>query len=90
MIVHQNDNDQGSNHDSPVTVILTRKAQKGKISESEEWMDGIIHEAMKVEGPVRLSRLEIQQRSAALQIERHRNLVVRNEPFAVNFPKARR
>jgi hypothetical protein len=53
-------------------------------------MDGIIHEAMKVEGPVRLSRLEIQQRSAALQIERHRNLVVRDEPVAVNLPKARR
>lgn len=34
----------------PVTVIVTRKAQKGKIKEFEEWMDGIIHEAMKFEG----------------------------------------
>src|SRR5215212_1433256 len=41
-------------------------------------------------GPGRFSRLEIQQRSAALQIERHRNLVVRDEPAAVNLPKARR
>jgi hypothetical protein len=59
MILHQNDNDQGSNDDSPVTVIVTRKAKKVKISESEQWTDGKIHEAMKVEGPVRLSRLEI-------------------------------
>jgi hypothetical protein len=88
MIVHQNDNNQGSNDDSPVTVIITRKAKRGKIREFEEWMDGIIHEAMKVEGPLRLSRLEIQQRSAALQIERHRNLVVRDEPVAINLPKA--
>ena len=91
MIVHQNDNKQGSNDDDgPVTVIITGKAKKGKIREFEEWMGGIIHEAMKVEGPVRLSRLEIQQRSAALQIERHRNLVVRDEPFTVNLLKARR
>jgi hypothetical protein len=91
MIVHQNDNKQGSNDDdSPVTVIITGKAKKGKIREFEEWMGGIIHEAMKVEGPVRLSRLEIQQRSAVLQIERHRNLVVCDEPVAVNLPKARR
>jgi hypothetical protein len=77
MIVHQNDNKQGSNDDdSPVTVIITGKAKKEKIREFEEWMGGIIQEAMKVEGPVRLSRLEIQQRTAALQIERHRNLVV--------------
>ena len=65
MIVHQNDNKEGSNDDSPVTVIITGKAKKGKIREFEEWMGGIIHEAMKVEWPVRLSRLEIQQRSAA-------------------------
>ncbi len=41
-------------------------------------------------GPLRLSRLEIQQRSAALQIDRHRNLVVHDEPVAVDLPKARR
>ena len=91
MIVRQNDNKQDSNDDSPVTVIIiTGKAKKGKIREFEEWMGTIIHEAMKVEGPVRLLRLEIQQRSAALQIERHRNLVVCDEPVAVNLPKARR
>ena len=65
MIVHQNDNKEGSNDDSPVTVIITGKAKKGKIRAFEEWMGTIIHEAMKVEGAVRLSRLEIQQRSAA-------------------------
>jgi antibiotic biosynthesis monooxygenase (ABM) superfamily enzyme len=43
MIVHQNDNNQGSIDDSPVTVIITRKTKKGKIREFEEWMDGIIH-----------------------------------------------
>jgi hypothetical protein len=43
MIVHQNDNNQGSNDDSPVTVIVTGKAKKGKIREFEERMDGIIH-----------------------------------------------
>jgi antibiotic biosynthesis monooxygenase (ABM) superfamily enzyme len=42
MIVHQNDNNQGSNDDSPVTVIVTRKAKKGKIREFEEWMENII------------------------------------------------
>jgi antibiotic biosynthesis monooxygenase (ABM) superfamily enzyme len=36
--------------DGPVTVIVTRKAKKGRVSEFEEWMDGIIHEAMKFEG----------------------------------------
>jgi uncharacterized protein len=46
--LHQNDH-YGSN-DGPVTVIVTRKAKKGKIKEFEEWMDGIIHEAMKFEG----------------------------------------
>jgi hypothetical protein len=90
LIVHHNDNNQGSNDDSPVTVIVTRKAKKGKTMKFEEWMDGIIHEAVGVEGPVRLSRLEIQQRSAALQVERHRNLVVRDEPVVVDLPKARR
>jgi len=50
----------------------------------------ILYEARKVESPVRLSRLEIHQGSAALQIERHRNLVMHDEPVAVNLPKARR
>ena len=47
MALHQKDsnNDGGS-----VTVIVTRRAKKGKIGEFEEWMDGIIHEAMKFEG----------------------------------------
>lgn len=35
---------------SPVTVIVTRKAKKGKINEFEQWMDGIVHESMKFEG----------------------------------------
>jgi antibiotic biosynthesis monooxygenase (ABM) superfamily enzyme len=55
MIVHNNDNNQGSNDDSPVTVIVTRKAKKGKIREFEEWMDGIIYEAMKFEGHMGVS-----------------------------------
>ena len=49
MTLHQNDNNHGKN-DGPVTVIVTIKAKKGKISEFEEWMDGIIHEAMKFDG----------------------------------------
>jgi antibiotic biosynthesis monooxygenase (ABM) superfamily enzyme len=48
MTLHQNNN-QGEK-DDPVTVIVTRKAKKGKISEFEDWMEGIIHEAMKFEG----------------------------------------
>ena len=36
--------------DGPVTVVVTRIAKKDKIREFEEWMDGIIHEAMKFEG----------------------------------------
>jgi len=47
MTLHHND--QGSN-DGPVTVIVTRRAKKERINEFEEWMDGIIHEAMKFEG----------------------------------------
>jgi len=49
MTLPHEDNNQGSN-DGPVTVIVTRKARKGKISEFEEWMDGITHEAMRFEG----------------------------------------
>jgi antibiotic biosynthesis monooxygenase (ABM) superfamily enzyme len=46
MIPHPNDNDR----DGPVTVIITKKAKKGKTEEFEEWMDGIVHETMKFEG----------------------------------------
>ena len=49
MIPHQSDNNPAKS-DDPVTVIVTRRAKKGKITEFEEWMDGIIHEAMKFEG----------------------------------------
>ena len=49
MTLHHND-DSKSASNGPVTVIVTRKAKKGKISEFEEWMDGITHEAMKFEG----------------------------------------
>src|SRR5215831_18408202 len=34
----------------PVTVIVTRRARKGKSNEFEQWMDGILHAAMKFEG----------------------------------------
>lgn len=34
----------------PVTVIVTRTAKAGKIVEFEQWMEGIIHAAMKFEG----------------------------------------
>jgi antibiotic biosynthesis monooxygenase (ABM) superfamily enzyme len=36
--------------DGPVTVVVTRIAKRDKIMEFEEWMDGIIHEAMRFEG----------------------------------------
>jgi len=49
MTLHHNENNHGAN-DGPVTVIVTRMAKRGKIKEFEEWMDGIIHEAMKFEG----------------------------------------
>jgi hypothetical protein len=45
MHAHQVDKD-----DRPVTVVVTRIAKRDKIREFEEWMDGIIHEAMKFEG----------------------------------------
>jgi len=49
MISHSNDNNIGSSdNEGPVTVIVTRKAKKGMTREFEEWMDGIIHEAMKL------------------------------------------
>jgi antibiotic biosynthesis monooxygenase (ABM) superfamily enzyme len=34
----------------PVTVIVTRRARVGKNNEFEQWMDGILHAAMKFEG----------------------------------------
>ena len=36
--------------DGPVTVVVIRIAKRDKIREFEEWMDGIIHEAMRFEG----------------------------------------
>jgi antibiotic biosynthesis monooxygenase (ABM) superfamily enzyme len=36
--------------DGPVTVVVTRFAKRDKIREFEEWMDDIIHEAMRFEG----------------------------------------
>jgi antibiotic biosynthesis monooxygenase (ABM) superfamily enzyme len=51
MNLHQDDSKHGASNDNgPVTVIVTRKAKKGKIKEFEKWMDDIIHEAMKFEG----------------------------------------
>ena len=53
LVLHQKDNDHNNNDDDdggPVTVIVTRRAKKGRVREFEEWMDGIIHEAMKFEG----------------------------------------
>jgi hypothetical protein len=47
MTLHHNDQGSGG---GPVTVIVTRRAKKEKIKEFEEWMDGIVHEAMKFEG----------------------------------------
>lgn len=34
----------------PVTVIVTRTAKAGRITEFEQWMEGIIHATMKFEG----------------------------------------
>ena len=48
MIMHQNNS--SSSNEGPVTVIVTRKAKKGKVKEFEEWLDGIIHEGMKFDG----------------------------------------
>jgi uncharacterized protein len=36
--------------DGPVTVVITRRAKSGKVKEFEEWLDGIVHEAMLFEG----------------------------------------
>lgn len=48
--MHPQHNASASSAEGPVTVIVTRKAKKGKIREFEEWMDGIIHEVLKFEG----------------------------------------
>ena len=51
MNLHEDDSKHGARDDTgPVTVIVTRKAKKGKIKEFEEWMDGVSHDAMKFEG----------------------------------------
>lgn len=50
MNLHPNDDKDRTNDVGQVTVIVTRKAKEGKIKEFEDWMDGIIHEAMKFEG----------------------------------------
>ncbi len=34
----------------PVTVVVTRTAKVGKVAEFEQWMEGIIHAAMKSQG----------------------------------------
>lgn len=49
MVLHHTNGDIDENN-GPVTVIVSRKAKKGKIDEFEEWMDGIVHESMKFEG----------------------------------------
>lgn len=41
--------------EGPVTVIVTRRAKPDKIEEFEKRMDGIIHEAMKFEGHMRVN-----------------------------------
>jgi antibiotic biosynthesis monooxygenase (ABM) superfamily enzyme len=50
MILHHTEGNTGDQNIGPVTVIVNRKAKKGKIDEFEQWMDAITHEAMKFEG----------------------------------------
>ncbi len=50
MTLPENKNHSNAGGSGPVTVIVTRKAKKERIKEFEEWMDGIVHEAMKFEG----------------------------------------
>jgi uncharacterized protein len=50
LIVHHPKDDTEARSNGPVTIIVNRKARKGKIDEFEEWMDGIIHESVKFEG----------------------------------------
>ena len=49
MALHADETNDGAN-DDPVTIVATRKAKMDRIGEFEEWMDGIVHEAMKSEG----------------------------------------
>lgn len=48
--MHPQHNASAPNADGPVTVIVRRRAKKGKVREFEEWMDGIVHEVMKFDG----------------------------------------
>lgn len=48
--MHSHHDDNFGTNEGPVTVIVTRRAKRGKIKEFEEWMDGVTHEAMKFEG----------------------------------------
>jgi uncharacterized protein len=50
MILHHTNGDTDGENNGPVTVIVSRKAKKGKIKKFEEWADGIVHESMKFEG----------------------------------------
>jgi antibiotic biosynthesis monooxygenase (ABM) superfamily enzyme len=50
MVLHHTNGDTDDESNGPVTVIVSRKAKKGKIDEFEQWMDGIVHESMKFEG----------------------------------------
>lgn len=50
MTLSENKNHGDAGGNGPVTVIVTRKAKKERIKEFEEWMDGVVHEAMKFEG----------------------------------------
>jgi antibiotic biosynthesis monooxygenase (ABM) superfamily enzyme len=50
MTMPENKNRGDAGDNGPVTVIVTRKAKKERTKEFEEWMDGIVHEAMKFEG----------------------------------------
>lgn len=50
MTLPENKNHGDAGDNGPVTVIVTRKAKKERIKEFEEWMDGVVHEAMKFEG----------------------------------------
>ena len=51
------------NDDEPVTVVVTRTAKKGRIKEFEEWMEGIIHDAMRFEGHMGVNIIRPQDQS---------------------------
>ena len=51
MVMHDDQDHVGVNKAiGPVTVIVTRRAKAGKSKQFEQWMDGILHAAMKFEG----------------------------------------